>query len=183
MKSNQKVIFLAVIPALIIIGVLLYYQYFKPVGLHIIYYADPNEWTLKKERIIQIRKNLDLARKLEILADSLSAFRFNNLPIKIDTIKMVEGKIVALVNLKEHSRHDEKDKGVLLDKSQSSWSGNYFQGSTGGWCTTNALRETLLQPEYKGKWIDGVEFLYESETLENWDHVTLYGIQYRGQGE
>ncbi len=35
--------------------------------------------------------------------------------------------------------------------------GDILQGSTGGKITTVSLEETILQREYNGNWIDGVE--------------------------
>lgn len=62
-----------------------------------------------------------------------------------------------------------------------SWRGIYFQGSSGGGSTTVTLIKTFLQENYKGEWIDGVEFYYEGKPIvENeWAHIFLSGTIYR----
>jgi len=37
------------------------------------------------------------------------------------------------------------------------------------------LTMTFMQPDYKGEWIDGVEFYYRGKPMEEWDHINLTG--------
>ena len=85
--------------------------------------------------------------------------------IDLVEIKEIGNKKVAIINLKEND--DEL------------WITTYFQGSSGGNITSTQLIETFLQRDYWGKWIDGVEFLYENSKID-FDHVEdLHDISYR----
>lgn len=66
----------------------------------------------------------------------------------------------------------------MVESGYDSWY-DYFQGSYGGQHTAITLRETLLQPGYQGKWIDGIVFYYQGEPIEIWDHFNFSGIQSR----
>lgn len=131
------------------------------------------EWM--KEEVcfyIHISPDLPLIDKLRIIADKLSSFMFSDLPIEVVEIKEKNNKLIAVVNLKEISP---------AVPNLPSWGRGYFQGSTGGYFTTIILKENFLQRNYTGKWIDGVEFLYENIPIKegDWDHISLYGTIYR----
>ncbi len=118
---------------------------------------------------VAITENLPLLEKLKLLADRLSRFKFRCLPINVLRIESRNDKKIAIVELNE-----------IGDSYHSSWRGLYFQGSTGGHFTTITLTKTFLQEDYKGDWIDGVEFYYEGKPISNdWDHISLNGIIYR----
>jgi len=125
--------------------------------------------TYKKEvsEEINIPKDKNLQEKLSLIAQKLSELQFNNLPIEVLKIEDVNGKKIAKVNLKEDSNNE---KG---------WAKLYMQGSTGGNITSISLAETLLQKEYKGEWIDGVEFLYNGKKCEFQHAENLANIIYR----
>ena len=115
-----------------------------------------------------IEDDLPLEEKLDIIADELSRTKFGGLGISVSKIEENSGKKVAIVNLSEKTNNNN-----------ASWKTGYFQGSTGGTITTTALRDSFLQKEYSGEWIDGVRFLYNNEQI-NFEHVEgLSQIIYR----
>lgn len=138
-----------------------------------------NIYTLEKEIqfYVAIPKNIKLEEKLNTLAGKLSKYCFRSLPIEVLGIEQIEGKKIAVVNLKEL---EESSEGVAaLECIGKTWNAFYFQGSTGGAQTLIRLIETFLQRDYKGEWIDGVKFLYKNQTAE-FDHVEgLFQINYR----
>ena len=136
-----------------------------------IHTLDPNNYTEKIDSYVAIPENLSLSEKLELLASKLSRFKFGNLPINVLKIENRDAKKIAIVEL-------EEKEGRYFPWS---WRGRYFQGSTGGTITTATLVETFLQRDYKGDWIDGVEFYYEGKPIAgDWDHVPgLFGTIYR----
>jgi len=137
-------------------------EYFKVYG------ADKEVNSEEVNFYIAIEKNLSLLEKLRLIADRLSRFKFNHLPIKVLKIENINGKKIAIIELKER-------KGLRV-----SWRFDYFQGSAGGHFTTITLTKTFLQKNYKGKWIDGIKFYYEDKPISgDWDHIFLSGIIYR----
>ena len=120
---------------------------------------------------VAIPDDLSLLKKLKLLADKLSRFKFSYLPIDVLRIEDRGGKKIAIIELKETK---------YSCPSCPSWRTLYFQGSTGGYFTTLTLIETFLQRDYEGEWIDGVEFYYEgSPVSDEWDHISLSGTMYR----
>lgn len=130
--------------------------------------------TLAKEQIGKITVNLDangeieqIEEVLDFMADELSKQVFEGLSIEIQELKNVAGKTIVVINLEENN-----NLGV-------GWESNFLQGSTGAAITDLTLRETFLQKEYEGKWIDGIQILYEGNTAE-FDHMPELGkIIYR----
>lgn len=113
-------------------------------------------------------KDFSLEEQLNTIAYKLSQYCFEGLPIDLVEIKEIGNKKVAVVNLKE------------LDNSEGKlWTTSYFQGSFGGSVTSTQLIETFLQKEYWGKWINGVEFLYENNKIEFEHTPNLNDINYR----
>lgn len=142
-----------------------------------IYSADINTYAKEAHFGTYIADDLPLKDKLGTLAKTLSEVYFSNLPIEVLEITEVDGKKVAVINLKE-SEENQKVTDNLEFKGQS-WSRNYFQGSTGGNITSVELIETFLQKDYKGQWVDGVKFLYNNKNI-NFDHVPgLSEVSYR----
>lgn len=160
-----------------------------------VYGADPYTWSATRDFSIAIPEGPLLAERLQILADALSKRRFGNLPIEVIRVEERDGKKIALVNLMEtdwnrdllpeRKRLRNEGKGEEADSlsrkmQRASWQTLYFQGSTGGACTTIMLVETFLQRGYDGIWLDGVEFYYEGKPIsDQWDHISLSGTKYR----
>ncbi len=142
-----------------------------------IYTANTNTYEKEIKFYMAIPKNISMEEKLDIVANKVSQYCFGGLPIEVLEIIEIGDKRVAIVNLEE----SVLNKGVdSLDKIVGkAWIPHYFQGSCGGTITSNELVETFLQRDYNGEWIDGVHFLYESNTMD-FDHVgNLYDINYR----
>ena len=120
------------------------------------------------DKLIPVKKDLSIEQKIKLLCKTLSEEYFSGLRIEVKKIdSTIDGNILH-IELLENEGFDGP-KG-----NESSWY-NYFQGSTGGMCTTIILEETLLQRNYKGDWIDAVIFYYEGEGMGGWDHVMLEG--------
>lgn len=140
-----------------------------------------NIYTFEKEvdGYIYINNSISLMQKLDTLANVLSEVYFDNLPIQVIKIEEVDKKKIAVVNLSE----SKENQGITNsnDYKGKSWSLLYFQGSTGGHITSTQLIETLLQRDYKGQWIDGVRFLYNSGACDYEHAPALKNISYRKQ--
>ncbi|MDU2490426.1 MAG: hypothetical protein E7D27_07555 [Clostridium celatum] len=126
---------------------------------------------------IEVEENLSLEEKIEKLSKELSEKVFDSLPIEFVKINNVEGKKIALFNLNELG---DNATDITFDKYEGvSWINNYFAGSAGGSVTEYTLITTLLQKNYTGEWIDGIEFTYKNSKIE-FDHVPSLGeISYR----
>ena len=117
---------------------------------------------------VHVKEDLSLDEKLTELTAALSKKVFK-LPMVYKGIEDVFGQSIAVIDLMESDKEDAK----------VSWSGLYFQGSTGGMVTSVALTESILQKEFLGAWVDGVKFLYEGKNVD-FEHVNgLYGTAYR----
>jgi len=113
-------------------------------------------------------KDLSLEEQLNLVGNKLSQYCFEGLPIDLIEIKEIGKKKIAVFNLKE----SDKNEGKL-------WTTSYFQGSSGGGLTSTQLIETFLQRDYWGKWINGVEFLYENNKIDFEHTPNLNDINYR----
>jgi hypothetical protein len=123
------------------------------------------------KRYISIPKSNSLDGKIKTLLDSISKDSFNNLAIKsLGVTRDSHGLKLLKVNLLETS-------GFKIPDSLGNYRTwyDFFQGSSGGLETTLTLTESILQRDYKGEWIDKVEFYYQSEPIGEWDHVFLSG--------
>jgi len=117
---------------------------------------------------LAVHEHYSLTEKVKLVVDVLRKYHFKKGIMKLKKIEQRSGKKIAIVELLE------------TKKDPWAWKGQYFQGSCGGHGTTYTLVNTFLQPEYTGKWIDGVEFYYEGKPVSNnWDHIALYGTKYR----
>jgi hypothetical protein len=117
---------------------------------------------------VAIPEDLPLAQRLSFLAQNLTEIQFPGLPIHIRKTENRQGLKIAHVELIDLSR-------------EYTWE-QRFQGSTGGGITQTALTYTLLQPDHKGEWIDGLKFFYRGLPVENeYDHVDLSGILLRSE--
>lgn len=126
---------------------------------------------------VEVNEDLSLEEKIEKLSKELSEKVFDNLPIEFVKINDIEGKKIALFNLDELGNNA---KDITFDKYEGvNWINNYFAGSAGGSITEYTLLTTLLQRNYIGEWVDGIEFTYKNSKIE-FDHVPLLGeISYR----
>ena len=143
---------------------------------------------------VAIPETVSLLDKLRLLAEKLSRFKFRGLPIEIVGIEERSGKAIATINLKEtehnrklyaewlRTRKEGKQQQELRFRGVS-WQGTFFQGSAGGYSTTITLVKTFLQEDYRGEWIDGIDFYYEGEPIGSWDHISLSGTRYRENNE
>ena len=123
------------------------------------------------ERKISIPTNLNLDEKINCLLDSISKYCFNNLKIQsLGVFQNNKGYKTLKINLLENPGFKIPDS---LGKYHSWY--DFFQGSTGGQQTTITLTESILQRNYKGKWIDQIEFYYQNDTIGDWDHIALSG--------
>lgn len=117
---------------------------------------------------LAIPGHYSLTKKLKLAVDVLMKYKFKRGVIELTRIEQQAGKKIAIVELRE------------TKKDPWAWRGIYFQGSCGGHGTTYTLVNTFLQPDYTGKWVDGVEFYYEGKPISNdWDHIFLHGTMYR----
>jgi len=124
------------------------------------------------DHYISVPTNQDLFHKISILLDSVSAYNFNNLKIEVTGIDENENNYKILkINLKENPGFKMPDS---LGNYRSWY--DFFQGSMGGGRTTIILIESTLQKQYKGEWVDAVEFYYQNEKIEEMDHIFLSGI-------
>jgi hypothetical protein len=131
-----------------------------------------NKMTPIVDRYISIPTNQNLIMRVGILLDSVSAYNFNNLKIEVLGIDENEANYKILkINLKENPSFKIPDS---LGNYRSWY--DFFQGSMGGESTTILLIESTLQKQYKGEWVDAVEFYYQNEKIEEWDHIFLSGI-------
>ena len=133
-----------------------------------IYTADTDSLDKKIYFWVYVNDESTVKGKLNILLKALSKSCFGGLPIEITQIKQVNGKKIATINLKE-SRENQIINNTSKYKG-SSWAAEFFQGSTGGSITATSLSETVLQRDYKGEWIDGVEFKYNNKPID-FEHV------------
>lgn len=142
-------------------------DYYK-LGIYPFYNVD----NVSLERIIDfyilMPKDLSLKGKIDTIANKLSKERFS-LPINLIKIEDKEGKKIAYINLME-SKENQNVKDYKKLKGVT-WKTLYFQGSLGSFKTSTTLKESFLQREYKGEWIDGVKFLYNNEEI-NFEHVS-----------
>jgi len=122
-------------------------------------------------RYISIPADQDLLKKAGILLDSVSAYNFNNLKMEVLGIDQNKDNYKILkINLKENPGFKMPDS---LGHYRSWY--DFFQGSMGGGRTTIILTESSLQKQYKGEWVDAVEFSYQNEKIGDWDHIFLSG--------
>jgi len=124
------------------------------------------------DHFISVPANQDLIKKISILLDSVSAYNFNYLKIEPLGIDENESNYKILkINLKENP-------GFKMPESLGNYRSwyDFFQGSMGGGRTTIILTESTLQKQYKGEWVDAVEFYYQNEKIEEMDHIFLSGI-------
>lgn len=124
------------------------------------YTANVDTYAVEKLSDITVKEDLPLQEKLTALANEISTKVFKGLPVTIVEIQTVNGSKKAIINLEEAEGTDPN----------ASWSRIYFQGSAGGTITSKTLRETFIQKDFQGEWIDSIEFQYEGSPIES-QHV------------
>jgi hypothetical protein len=130
-----------------------------------------NEQAQKEELFyVKIEQALPLRLQLALMAKSLSRHCFSYLPVEVQGIQEYDGKKVAVINLKEFEGF-EKGKPW----SGASWAHGFFQGSAGGASTSITLIESFLQRDNPLPWIDGVVFLYEEQSIREFEHAAALG--------
>jgi hypothetical protein len=105
----------------------------------------------------------------------VSRYKFCELPINIVSLK----DQIATINLSEHPWVEGQTTPPSFPGcSGKSWRYAYFQGSAGGYSTTVTLARTFLQPQYKARWLKGVQFSYQGQLIKegDWDHLDLDGV-------
>lgn len=116
--------------------------------------------TMVQVSSVVVKTDEPLINKMDMMGKEIGEKVFGGLTMKALEIKTVDGKEILYMDLIEGS-------GEVGAKS---WVYDYFQGTTGGLGTETALAETFLQREYGGRWIDGVKFTLDGETIE-FEHV------------
>ncbi len=140
---------------------------------------------------VEIPAAVSLQEKLTRLAGALSRKQFSGLPLTVLRIdERPEGR-VAVIAIGESAQNspllaqqarlfsENRDgEAMALEERLTGklWCRHFFQGSAGGGMTTGSLRNTFLQPEHQGPWIDALEFYYEGAPMDPWDHVSLDGL-------
>lgn len=123
------------------------------------------------DKHISIPDTIVLINKISTLMDSVSYYNFNRLKIEVLGIQRADNGIKTVkINLKENPGFVIPDS---LGKHRSWY--DFFQGSYGGQQTTIVLIESTLQRQFKGDWIDAVEFYYQEKEIGEWDHINLSG--------
>ncbi len=139
-----------------------------PDDLLKVYKIDAISDTKGVDFCVAVPVHYTLIEKLKLISGLLNKYRFPRGLIELKKIEQRSSKKIAVIELKE------------TEKYPTAWRGLYFQGSCGGSATTYILTNTFLQPDYTGKWIDGVEFWYDGKPItDDWDHIFLHGTMYR----
>lgn len=149
-------------------------------NIYTIYTVNIDTSERQADAYLYIPDNTDIKQKLILISNVLSEGYFGSLPIEVVKIEKMNGKEIAIINLRESN----ENRGIKVDEKLKgkTWATNYLQGSAGGSITSEALIETLLQREHTGEWIDGVRFLYNGGPCDD-DHfqhaLDLIQINYR----
>ena len=127
------------------------------------------------DHYIRIKDDDDLLKTVNVLLDSISKNSFNDL--KIDAIRIEEkenGSKLLIINLLENENFKIPDS---LGQYRTWY--DFFQGTMGGEVTSIILKESILQRNYKGEWIDEMQVYYQNEPIGQWDHIQLDGTLLR----
>lgn len=119
---------------------------------------------------VKIEQTLPIHLQLSLMADALSRHCFSFLPIEVQDVREYDGKMLALINLKEFEGFK-----IGNEWTGASWAYGFFQGSAGGASTSAILIESFLQRDNPLPWIDGLVFLYEEQALRQFEHVAVLG--------
>ena len=127
------------------------------------------------DHYVTIQQDNDLLKIVNVLLDSISKTSFHNL--KIDALRIEEkdnGFKLLIINLLENENF------IIPDSlgHYRTWY-DFFQGSMGGEVTSIILKESILQRNFKGEWIDEMQVYYQNEPIGQWDHIQLNGTLLR----
>ena len=106
---------------------------------------------VKSVKYLEIKEEMSLQEKIQLIINTISKECFNGLPIKVT----VYGKDTAKIELIE-------PKGTT--KGRASWKEDYLNESTKEY-TINTIIKNIIQEEYKGDWIEKVQLYYEDELI------------------
>ena len=159
----MKKIKIILIIGIVVIGLILLMQKEKLI----IYTSNIDTGASENHSIVSVLKLLPINKKMSHLALKLSNENFQGKPIVLKEIVIEEGKKIAYFDLQD------KNKDI---SSPDNWYSS-FQGSTGAQLTLNSIVDTLLQKEFKGDWIDGINLTYNGQYIE-FDHISFENVHY-----
>lgn len=126
---------------------------------YIMYDSDSNAESVIRYYYVPIDYTASLEDELKTIASYVSAYSFADLPVEFKELEVIDGKTIAVINLKDP-----------LDKPDA-WSIGFFMGSSMGIITQETLVESFLQKDVViDDWIDGVHFEFNGERDWITDH-------------
>lgn len=132
--------------------------------VRLVYISPDNYERILTENIITIDKDKTLEQNVKRVIDATMRNFFKDKKYEV-AFKQVNGKSIVTLN--------------LIDENGSRGWYNTFQGSTGGYINSNMIIENTLQRDYKGKWVDGLEVLYNGNKAEFQHAQDLENILYK----
>lgn len=132
--------------------------------VRLIYISPDNYEKILTENIITIDKDKTLEANVKKVIDATMRNFFKDMKYEV-AFKKLNGKNIVVLN--------------LIDEEGSKGWYNTFQGSTGGYINSNMIIENTLQKDYKGKYIDGLQVLYNGNKAEFQHAPDLDKIIYR----
>ncbi len=132
-----------------------------------LYTGDIDSYEKKETGTIKADKSFTLEEKLMLIATNLSQSQFEGLPIEVKGIEEIEGKKIAVINLREN------------EAANKTWMNYLNAGSAGSRITLVTFEESFLQRDLEGEWIDGIKIIREGEEIEEMDHFPGTQIIYR----
>jgi len=141
----------------------------EPVTLETftIYNIDTNTMKPVSYYNYPVNKNAELYAKVDAIASEVVKSYFPGLLYGM-SYKKVDGKTVAVFNMIDNKPHSVEDTWYQK-----------MQGSTGAQISYKRITENLLQRNYTGTWIDGVEILYNGKTADFEHAPEISSIIYR----
>lgn len=110
--------------------------------------------------------------------------------ISLDKNLSVNDKITELLLALEKDYFQDDKANIYLESidnngiatinlvNEASWR-PHFQGSTGGQVSQKTIIETILQRDYTGDWINGVNVIIDGKKQEVFDHASFNATFYR----
>lgn len=123
--------------------------------------------------------------------DTDKVLEFNNVELKKDSTIEEKLKELCAILEKEYFKDenakivfksiDENNIATIDLVNKDAWN-QHFQGSTGGMISQATIVETLLQREYSGEWIDGLNVVVDGSTGEElFEHAPFIETFYRNK--
>lgn len=112
------------------------------------------EFKIVQDTMLLITKEMDVQRKAELIAETLSKKYFDGLRINVLVVDGGDEGQCLNVNLIENDDFSEK--------LTPSWNQNYSASCSSNW-TQAILDANFNQKEYEGEWVDMVQYYYEGE--------------------